>query len=123
MILIITALGVEITTEGDATAGELFTLICKVFEEEDIVEVPSITWIKNGETLTTTTDVTLEGPTSGLETFGGATVTTYTYKALINPLKTSDKGIYTCIAEVENVGDAAGTLDLVIHGELGKFKS
>ena len=102
---------------GDATAGEDFTLTCKVFEKEDISDVPSISWIKDG-TILTAADVTLEGPTLGSETFGGATVTTYTYKVLLHPIETSDKGIYTCYAEVPGVGDAAGILDLVVHGEL-----
>ena len=82
-----------ITSSGNATAGESYSLECTVTVTGSN-DQPTITW--------------LMGPmnnmiTSGVVTTGGMSTLTF------NPLAASHAGIYTCRATLDSVMDSAST--------------
>ena len=78
-----------ITTQGDATAGEGYTLICTVRVVEDLFSLPEVTWLGPPGMMES-------GVVSGPERSGSETNLTLTF----DPLQTSHGGDYICNASV-----------------------
>ena len=77
---------VMITTEGDSTAGQQYTLTCTVTVVENLVVEPGVEW-SGGRTPSGVGSVRRDGAT-------------FTLTLTFNPLRTSDGGQYTCTASV-----------------------
>ncbi|KAL5486424.1 hypothetical protein EMCRGX_G018896 [Ephydatia muelleri] len=77
---------VTITSSGSSTAGSPYNLTCTVMVVNGLVVVPQVMWFKNGTSVT------------GGNGMISANTTTLTLQ--FNPLRTSDGGQYSCIANV-----------------------
>ena len=81
---------------GDAIAGEMFTLFCRVAVSEVFVNQPEIVWLSpQGNTITTSDQVTV-----GIQELTGIPSRLNTYTIQFNPLMTSNAGSYQCQATV-----------------------
>ena len=81
-----------VTSSGDATAGESYSLECTVTVTGSN-DQPTITWLMGANNMIT----------SGVVTTGGMSTLTF------NPLAASHAGIYTCRATLDSVMDSAST--------------
>ena len=81
---------------GDAIAGEMFMLFCRVVVSEVLVNQPEIMWLSpQGDTITSSDRVTI-----GIQEQSGNPSRLNTYAIQFNPLMTSNAGSYQCQATV-----------------------
>ena len=88
---------VTVVAEGNSTAGETLSLICIMEAVEGVSpENISITWTGPDRSIPTGEDIGIEiYSTTGNVTTG---------RLVFSPLRTSDRGQYTCIGRISNVG-------------------
>ena len=80
---------VTITPSGSSTAGSPYNLTCTVMVVNGLVVVPQVMWFKNGVNVAVGNSISFAL---------SANKTTLTLQ--FNPLRTSDGGQYSCIANV-----------------------
>ena len=96
------AVQVSITSEGNPTLGQQYTLICDVSVSSGETGTPTVQWMRPGssEPITNGGDFTV--------TSTSATV----YMLVIDPLRQFHAGQYTCVA---NVGGDTGTNSVIVN--------
>ena len=83
---------VTITPSGSSTAGSPYTLTCTVMVVNGLVVVPQVMWLKNGTSVVGGNGISV--------TTGMVSANTTTLTLQFNPLRTSNGGKYSCIANV-----------------------
>ena len=78
---------INITTTGDSTAGEMYTLICTVTSVANLFSPPELVWMKTDSGVLNGSETLMEGTT---------TARNFTF----SPLLTSQGGEYTCQATI-----------------------
>ena len=98
---------ISISTTGVPTAGEEYTLTCRVIVSAG---TPTIQWqYSNGNMVTTGGDITVGSP----ETSGTVTTLTLTF----NPLQTSHGGEYSCRSVVQETVERTAMIDVTVQSE------
>ena len=87
---------VMITSEGDPTAGNTYTLVCRVSVVEGLVVDPNVVWLDSNGTTVSGVNITVGGPS-----FEGSVVT---HNLTFSILHTSHGGEYTCQASISVSG-------------------
>ena len=99
---------VIITSEGDPTAGNTYTLVCRVSVVEGLVVDPNVVWLDSNRMNVTGLNITVGGPS-----IEGSVITN---NLTFSPLHTSHGGEYTCRASIsvssisiENLSNSSST--------------
>ena len=92
---------VSVTAGGNPTLGQSYTLTCNVSVASGVTGTPTVQWVGPGSSAPITTG-------------GDFTVSsTSPYTLIINPLRQSHTGQYTCQV---TVGDDTGIASVIIPG-------
>ena len=83
---------VMVTSKGDPTAGNTYTLVCQVSVVEGLVVNPVVDWLDSNGTAVSGLDITVGRPN-----IEGSVVTR---NLTFSPLHTSHGGDYTCRASI-----------------------
>ena len=83
---------VVVTSKGDPTAGNTYTLVCQVSVVEGLVVDPDVVWLDSNGTTVSGLDITVGEPN-----IEGSVVTR---NLTFSPLHTSHGGNYTCRASI-----------------------
>ena len=83
---------VMVTSKGDPTAGNTYTLVCQVSVVEGLVVDPDVVWLDSSGRTVSGLDITVGGPS-----IEGSVVTR---NLTFSPLHTSHRGNYTCQATI-----------------------
>ena len=81
-----------VTSKGDPTAGNTYTLVCQVSVVEGLVVDPDVEWLDSYGTTVNGLDITVGGPN-----IDGSVVTR---NLTFSPLHTFNGGDYTCRASI-----------------------
>lgn len=89
---------INIIIDGTSTAGQTFTLLCRVILPDGLTTQPQIVWLSPEEDV-----LTSEGElTVGNQLLIGNPSRVTTYVAQFSPLLTSHGGAYTCQATISS---------------------
>ena len=83
---------VMVTSEGDPTAGNAYTLVCHVIVIEGLVVDPTVVWLDSNRATVSGVNISVGGPS-----IEGNVVT---HNLTFSPLHTSHGGEYTCRASI-----------------------
>ena len=81
-----------VTSEGDPTAGNTYTVVCQVSVVEGLVVDPDVVWLDSNGTTVSGLDITVGGPS-----IEGSVVTR---NLIFSPLHTSHGRDYTCRSSI-----------------------
>ena len=103
-----TVVTISITTHGDNSAGDIYTLKCSATEAAD---QPTITWLKDGILFSDNNAIKTETVNSN----DGS----YSCNLTFNPLVASHEGMFTCKAVVGGVVRTM-SINVTVEGECTK---